>query len=172
MSAFSSWDTYNVIAEHIIETLQADTEFATSGSLEIQTWEAETRDPESYNDYELPAIAVEVMHSGAEINPLSKMTRAEYTAAVFTITGGQAVLQTAKQQAKRIAARVERALKQQNRPSKQLSDVTTDLEGAYSDSVRVLNVETLNDGGVIDNVLRGAATIRLNIEITFETAID
>jgi hypothetical protein len=173
MSAFSSWDTYNIIAEHIIEALQTDTELATSGSLEIQTWEAETRETSSeYNDNELPAVAVEVVHSSGEINPLSKLQRGEYSAVVLVTTGGQAVLETVKQQAKRIAARVERVLRQQNRPSKQLEDVTTDLEGAFADSVTVTNVATLNDGGVVNNVLRGAAAITCEIQIDFIPTID
>lgn len=173
MSAFSSWDTYNVIAEHIIEALQADTELAALGSLEIQTWEPETRETSAeYNDNELPAIAVEVVHSAGEINPLSKMQQGEYSAVVLITTGGQAVLETVKQQAKRIAARVERVLRQQNRPSKQLADVTTDLEGAFADSVTVSNVATFNDGGVINNVLRGAAAVTFEIQIVFTPTID
>lgn len=172
MSAFNSWDTYNVIAEHIIETLQTDS-LLEGGSLDIVTWEAETReDSAQYNDNELPAVAVEVVHSGAEINPLSKMVTGSYGALIITTTGGGADLKTIKQQAKRIAGRIERVLRQQNRPTKQLSDLPTDLEGAFTDCVKVTNVETLTDGGVINNVLRGAAATTCEIEITYTPTID
>lgn len=172
MSAFSSWDTYNVIAEHIIETLQGDS-VLNGGALGIQTFESETRETSAeYNDNELPAIAVEVVHSGQEINPLSKMQQATYSALIITTTSGDVTLTNAKQLAKRIAARIERLLRQQNRPDKQLSDVTTDLEGAFADSVKITNVATLTDGGVINNVLRGAAATTCEIEITFTPTID
>jgi hypothetical protein len=173
MSAFSNWDVYNVISEHVIEVLQADTEFAALGSLEIATWDAEPRETAAeYNDHELPAISVDVVHSGQEINPLSKMTSSTYSVVVITTTGGQADLTTVKQLAKRIAARVERVLRQQNRANKQLSDVTADLEGANTDSLRLTNVATLTDGGVINNVLRGAAATTCDITIDFTTPID
>ena len=173
MSAFSNWDTYNVIAEHIIETLQTDVELAALGSLEIQTWEAETRETSAeYNDNQVPAVAVEVVAGGLEINPLSLMQVGTYSALVIATTGGGAVLETVKQQAKRIGARIERVLRQQNRPEKQLSDVTTDLEGAFDKSVKVENVATFNDGGVINNVLRGAAAVTFEIEITYTPTID
>lgn len=172
MSAFSSWDTYNVIAEHIIETLQTDS-LLEGGALDIVTWDAETRENAAvYNDYELPAVAVEVVHSGQEINPLSKMQTATYSALIITTTDGESDLQAAKQLAKRIASRIERVLRQQNRPSKQLSTVTADLEGACTDSVKVTNVATLTDGGVINNVLRGAAATTCEIEITYTPTID
>jgi len=172
MSAFSSWDTYNVIAEHIIETLQGDS-VLNGGALGIQTFESETRETSAeYNDNELPAIAVEVVHAGQEINPLSKMQTATYSALIITTTSGNVSLTLAKQLAKRIAARIERLLRQQNRPDKQLSDVTTDLEGAFADSVKITNVATLTDGGVINNVLRGAAATTCEIEITFTPTID
>ena len=172
MSAFSSWDTYNVIAEHIIETLQGDS-VLNGGVLGIQTFESETRETSAeYNDNELPAIAVEVVHAGQEINPLSKMQTATYSALIITTTSGNVSLTLAKQLAKRIAARIERLLRQQNRPDKQLSDVTTDLEGAFADSVKITNVATLTDGGVINNVLRGAAATTCEIEITFTPTID
>lgn len=172
MSAFSNWDVYNVIAEHIIETLQTDT-VLNGGTIGIQTWEAETRETAAeYNDHELPAIAVQVFHSGNEINPLSNMVRSTYSAIVLSTTAGDASLTVAKQAAARIAARVERLIRQQNRPSKQLSDVTTDLEGAFADSVIVSDVATLTDGGVVNNVLRGAAATTFAIEITYTPTID
>jgi len=173
MSAFSSWDTYNVIAEHVIETLQTDTELATAGSVEIATWESEPRETAAeYNDHELPAVSVDVVHAGQEIIPLSKMTSATFSVVIITTTGGQASLIAAKQMAKRIAARIERVLRQQNRANKQLSDVATDLEGGMSDSLRLTNVATLTDGGVINNVLRGAAATTCDITIDFTTPID
>lgn len=172
MSAFSSYDTYNIIAEHIIETLQTDS-MLEGGALDIVTWDAETRENAAvYNDHELPAVAVEVVHSGQEINPLSKMLTATYSAIIITTTLGDADLKTAKQQAKRIASRIERVLRQQNRPTKQLSDVTADLEGAFTDSVKITNVATLGDGGAVNNVLRGAAATACEIEITFTPTID
>lgn len=173
MSAFSNWDIYNVISEHLIETLQTDAELGSGGSLEIATWDAEPRETASeYNDHELPAIAVDVAHSGNEINPLSKLTASTYSAVIITTTGGQADLTTVKQLAKRIAARIERVLRQQGRATKQLSDVTADLEGAMSDSLKLSNVATLTDGGVINNVLRGAAATTCDITIDFITPID
>ena len=173
MSAFSNWDTYNVIAEHISEALQTDSVLGSSGAIEIQTWEAETRDNSAdYSDYELPAVAIEVTHSGQEINPLSKHLTATYAALILTTTGGEAVLKTVKQLAKRIAVRIERNIRQQNISTKQFSDVTADLEGAISGSVKVTNAATQTDGGVVNNVMRGAAATTCEIQIDFTPTID
>ena len=61
MSAFSSDDTYNVIAEHVIEALQADAKLGSGGALAIKKWEQELRESAGdYNENELPAVAVTV----------------------------------------------------------------------------------------------------------------
>lgn len=173
MSVFSNWDIYNVIAEHVIEALQADSVLGSGGGDEIATWDAETRETAAeYNDFELPAIAVEVIHSGQEINPLSLHTTAVYGATMWITTGGDATLETVKQTAKRIGARVERTMRQQNRPAKQISDLPTDLEGAATDGVKVTNLQFDVDGGVINNVTRGIGRVICEITIDFKPTID
>jgi len=50
--------------------------------------------------------------------------------------------------------------------------VTADLEGAISGSVVVTNAATQTDGGVVNNVMRGAAATTCEIQIDFTPTID
>ena len=111
MSAFNSDDTYNVIAEHVIESLQADARLGTGGALAIKKWEQELReDAGVYNVNELPAVAVTVDLSG-QAEASTGQDRATYMALVLVcVTGGRLI--NVKKTVKYYAARIERVMQQ------------------------------------------------------------
>ena len=173
MSAFSTWDYYNVIPEHFIEALQTDSVIGSGGADEVKTWEQERReDPSEYNDHELPAVAVEVTSTSQEVGELSGHCVLSVGVLVLVTTGGFSDRQTVMQTAKRIQVRIERNLRQQNRTAKQISDLPTDIEGAVANGIKIRTIATESDGGAINNVMRGVAGIASEITIDFTPTID
>ena len=144
MSAFQSDDYYNVIAEHVLETLQADSKLADAGALDVKTWEQELReDAGDFNSNELPAVSVTCDLSSVE------------------------------ETVKSFAARVERSMNQQEAETKQLSDVTADLLESISGSVQVTPVGTVIGGGPVEgNNLRGVAVLSFAVAVDFTVVID
>ena len=172
MSAFSNDDTYNVVAEHVIEALQLDTKLGSGGALEIKLWEQELReDAASYNDNELPAIAVAVRIGGEDVISIGDRLEDGFIATIMTITGGGR-LREIVQEAKRIAARVERVMRQQHLPDKQLNDLPADLDGGVTGSVEVSNPSTEADGGEVDDSLRGVAVTTVSIAVEIDMPED
>jgi hypothetical protein len=167
-----SWDVYNVTATHILTTLQGDAELGAGGSLEIVTWEQELRESaDAYQDNELPAVAVSVDFSGEELVTIGDRMEFGYLATVMvTTTSGQ--LQDMMEQAKQIAARAERVLRQQHLPILQLSDLPADIDGADPGSVMVAIQSTQFGGGLVANKLRGAGVILAGIAIDIDIPTD
>jgi hypothetical protein len=172
MTAFQTDDYYNVIAEHVIEALQADAKLTDSGTLDVKVWEQEFReDAGEYNANELPAVAVSCdLSSQDEAN--TQTDRRLYAVTVWVITKGSR-LQNATQEVKAYAARIERCMQQQHATAKQLSDVTTDLLEAVSGSVVVQSLGTAIGGGAVeDSTLRGVAVLTFGVSIDFNLTID
>lgn len=173
MSAFDNDDTYNVIAEHVLEALQADAKLGTDGDLEIATWEQELREHAGmYNDNELPAVAATIHLGSQEVVTLGDRLENGFGGLIMVYTtGGQ--LRDTVQLAKRIAARIERVMQQQHLPDKQLSDLPTDLDGGEPGSVVVAIQGTQIGGGNVPigeteddgTVLRGVAAINIGINV-------
>lgn len=172
MTAFQTDDYYNVVAEHVIEALQADTKLADAGALDVKTWEQELRDDAgSFNANELPAISVTCDLSSVEVTGTQEI-RKLFAVTVWVVTDG-ARQQNAAQAVKAYAARVERVMNQQDAESKQLSDVTTDLLESIAGSVQVAPVGTAIGGGPVEgNRLRGVAVLSFAVSIDFTVTID
>ena len=172
MTAFQTDDNYNVVAEHVIEALQADTKLAAAGPLEIKTWEQEFRDSAAaFNANELPAVAVSCDLSGQD-EASTEEDRRLYVATVWVVTGGER-LKNMLQTVKAYAARIERVMQQQHADTKQLSDVTTDLLEAVGGSVVVTILSTAIGGGAVENnPLRGVAVMTFGVSIDFTITID
>ncbi len=173
MSSFNNDDYYNVIAEHIIEALQADAKLGTGGDYAIATWDAEFRDGDAsvYNANELPAVAVAVDGAGAEEQNLNADTET-FSASVLVITTGGRI-QTVSQDVKKYAARIERVMKQQHITSKQLASVTGDIANTVADSVVVKKqAAAIGAATLAGNTLRGVASLVFSVEIDFQIVED
>tara|TARA_R110000824_G_scaffold152470_1_gene323702 strand:+ start:22850 stop:23368 length:519 start_codon:yes stop_codon:yes gene_type:complete len=172
MSAFQSDDYYNVIAEHVLETLQADSKLADAGALDVKTWEQELReDAGDFNSNELPAVSVTCDLSSVEDTGTQQFRR-HFAVTVWIVTDG-ARMQNAAQTVKSFAARVERSMNQQEAETKQLSDVTADLLESISGSVQVTPVGTVIGGGPVEgNNLRGVAVLSFAVAVDFTVVID
>jgi hypothetical protein len=159
---FNSDDTFNVIEDHIKQTLEADTKFASGGALEIKTFEQEHRDDiASYVSNQLPAISIEVAVQTLEDVAIGDLVEYGYLAHMLLITEGGQTIALAKQDAKYYAARAVRVLQQQHYPDKQLTDLPSDLDGGEAGAVRVIVTSATVD---VDsernpNALRGLAEI-------------
>ena len=172
MSAFEGWDVYNVLPEHWIEVLQDDAVLGSGGALEVQTWEDYIRENiAEYNDNELPAIGLHVYHGNQEFLPLSKWRKVQYEAVVYCTARGYTDENLALREARQMAARVERVAVQQSRPNKQLANVTDDLEGGLTDSVKILSAVTSSDAVQLETFARGAAEVRIALEVDFTPAL-
>ncbi len=173
MSAYNNDDTYNVIAEHVIEALQADSKLGSGGALAIKKWEQELReDAGDYNENELPAIAVTVDLSEQDEVRVDQ-DRTVFLALIMIYTsGGRAI--TVRKNIKYYAARVERVMQQQHYTSKQLSSVTADLADAQAGSVIVEKRDTALVSGSIEEAggLRGIAALTFAISIDFTITED
>ena len=173
MSAFNSDDIYNVIAEHIIEALQADSKLGTGGTLSIKKWEQELReDAGDYNENELPAVAITVDLSEQD-EQTNDQDRVVYLALIMVYIQGGRLITTAKN-IKYYAARVERVMQQQHYTAKQLSDVTADLVDAQAGSVVVTKRDTAIGSGAIGDSqsLRGVAALSFAVSIDFTITED
>jgi hypothetical protein len=172
MSSFQTDDYYNVVAEHVLEALQADAKLGTSGALEVKTWEQELReDAGDFNANELPAVSVTCDLSGVEVTGTHSI-RKQFSVTIWVVTDG-ARMQVAAQTVKAYAARIERCMNQQDAESKQLSDVTTDLLESDGGSVQVAPVGTVIGGGPVEgNHLRGVAVLSYAVSIDFTVTID
>ena len=173
MSAFNSDDTYNVIAEHVIEALQADAKFGSGGALAIKKWEQELRESAGdYNENELPAVAVTVdLSTQDEIR--QDQDRTVYMALVMLYAAGGRLL-TVQKNVKYYAARIERVMQQQYYTAKQLASVTADLADAVSGSVVVEKVTTEIGAGAFgeSQTPRGVAALGFAISIDFTITED
>lgn len=171
-SAFSSWDYLSVVAEQVLAALQTDSVLGDGGSLEITTWEAELREsPNEYNDNELDAIAVEATRTSA-FNTLSDWEQVGFQVRIVVYVAG-GVLRTVMQKAKRIEARLEHIIKQQNRSTKQFSNLIAELEGAQAGSFRLGPLPRPNFGDFFgDAGLRGIAVLDVPFTVDFVPVID
>ena len=172
MTAFVTDDYYNVLAEHVLEALQADVKLADAGALDVKTWEQELReDAGEFNSNELPSVSVAVDLSTVEVTGTQQIRR-QFAVTIWVVTDG-ARQKNAAQTVKAYAARIERAMNQQDAESKQLSDVTADMLEAISGSVQVAPVGTAIGGGPVDgNRLRGVAVMSFAVSIDFTVTID
>lgn len=172
MSEYGSDDTYNVIAEHVIEALQADPKLGTGGDLEVKTWEQEPREDASlYDEHELPAVSVTASLSGEDVVALDDRMEYGYQVLIEVVVGG-GVLRTVIQDAKKYAARVERVMRQQHLPDKQMSDLPADLDGGVPGSVEVSSPNTVIDGGAVNEVVRGVAITSVSLAIEIDMPED
>ena len=172
MTAFQTDDYYNVIAEHVLETLQADAKLADLGALDVKTWEQELReDAGQFNANELPAVSVTCDLSSQDEAAIAEDRRV-YAVTIWVVTDG-ARMQNAAQTVKAYAARIERVMQQQHAVSKQLTDVTTDLLDSVAGSVTVTSLGTAIGGGPVEgNRLRGVAVMSFAVNIDFPITID
>jgi len=171
MTAFQTDDYYNVIAEHVIETLKLDAKLADSGALDVKLWEQEFReDAGEYNTNELPAVAVTCdLSQQAEASVAED--RRVYVVTVWVITDGGRKTNVEKS-VKAYAARIERVMQQQHAGSKQLNDVTTDLLESVAGSVVVTPLGSAIGGGPVGESLRGVAVLTFGVSIDFTITID
>ena len=162
-SDYNSDDTFNVIEQHIVQAIQADTKLGTGGDLAIATFEQEHRDDLStYGDNQLPACSVEVVVQSLEEIAIGDHVEYGYLAHLLIITGGGKTLQLMRADIKYYAARVIRVLQQQHYPEKQLVGLPDDLAGAEIGEVMVTVSSTVVDAGATEqnpNALRGLAEI-------------
>ena len=162
-STYNSDDTFNVIEDHIKQTLAADTKFASGGQMAIATFEQEHReDVGSYTEVELPAISVEVGVQTAEDIAIGDLVEYDYLAHVLVVTEGGKTDALLKADAKYYAARVVRVLQQQHYPDKQLTSLPDDIDGGEAGAVRVNVTSAVVNVGTSErnpNVLRGLAEI-------------
>tara|TARA_Y100000310_G_scaffold297406_1_gene330387 strand:+ start:2371 stop:2904 length:534 start_codon:yes stop_codon:yes gene_type:complete len=169
-SAFNSDDTFNVIEEHIKQTLAADTKFAAGGTLEIKTFEQEHReDASSYGENELPAISIEVGVQSQEEVAIGDLVEYQYLAHILIVTTGGQTQKLLQTELKYYAARATRILQQQHYPTKQLTSIADDLDGADAQGTKVVvQSATVNVGATErnPNVLRGLAEIFAVVSVT------
>lgn len=165
-SDYSSDDIYMVLADHINQTIVAETIFASGGALEIKTSEEELRaDAGEYGLNELPAIAVACDLSDADEENIAQDI-VYFTALVMIYTKG-ARLQNAKKEAKRYAANIERVMEQQGQSDKQLTTVTGDMDNAQSGSVTVERVASAIAAAEVEASMRGVAAMAFRVGIVF-----
>jgi hypothetical protein len=162
-SVYNSDDTFNVIEDHLRQTLEADTKLATGGDLAIVTWEQEHRDDIStYEEHLLPAISIEVGVQALTDIALGDLVDYSYLAHLLLITKGGQTQALLRAESKYYAARVVRVLQQQHYPSKQLTDLPSDLDGGEAGAVQVIVTSAGVNVGTSErnpNVLRGLAEI-------------
>lgn len=171
MTAYQTDDYYNVIAEHVLEAIELDTKLADAGALDVTTWEQELRDNGMYNENELPCIAATCDFSAQDEAALGADRRV-FAVTVWVITDGGRKTNVEKS-VKAYAARVERVMQQQHDPTKQLSDVTTDLLESVPGSVVVQALGTaITEGPVEGNAIRGVAVLTFSVSIDFTITID
>lgn len=171
MTAFSTDDYYNVLAEHVIEALQADTKLDDAGALDVALWELEFREHAGlYNANELPVVAVTVDGAGESTEQIGSIRRS-YEVSIWVVTDGGRKDETEKT-VKAFAARIERVMGQQGDPTKQLADVPTDLLEAQAGSVIVTHTSTEIGGGAVEGNLRGAAVLGFGVTVDFTLVFD
>ena len=174
-SSYNNDDTFNVIEEHVKQALQADTKFASGGTLEIKKWEEEHRDDiGTYTEAQLPACSIEVNVSGVATDPTTDQLDYPYLAHVVIATGGGNLAQLRKD-AKYFAARAVRVLQQQHYDDKQLSSLPADLDGGETGSVQVHVQSAEVMYGAMENnesVLRGLVDIVALVTVTYNIPED
>ena len=174
-SEFNNDDTFNVIEDHIQQTLAADTKFASGGSLEINLFEEEHReDVATYTETQLPAISIEVNISGTPTDPTADQAEYAYLASIIITVGGGEVAQL-RERSKYFGARAVRILQQQHDPDEQLKNLPADLDGGEIGAVIVLvqSVEVfVGEVGNNTNVLRGQVLIFAVVSVTFNIPRD
>mgnify|MGYP003654668634 CR=1 FL=1 len=162
-STYNSDDTFNVVEDHIKQTLAADTKLTAGGSLAIVTWEQEHReDISTYEENTLPASSIEVGVQTAEDIAIGDLVDYSYLAHILVITRGGQTLALLQSEAKYYAARFVRVLQQQHYPDKQLTDLPSDLDGGEPGAVRVNVTSAVVNVGTSErnpNVLRGLVEI-------------
>ena len=161
--AFNTDDTFNVIEDHLKQTLEADAKLTTGGTLAIATWEQEHReDVSTYTEIELPACSIEVGVQTAEDIAIGDLVDYSFLAHILIVTAGGQTLSLLQSEAKYYAARFVRVLQQQHYPDKQLTDLPSKIDGGETGAVRVnINSATVNVGTSErnPNVLRGLVEI-------------
>lgn len=124
---------YLVIAEKVVTTLLADTD---AGGLRaendpaVKTIEPKIRrEAKLYSKYELPLIGVEVVKKREEPAPSSRHIDKYFDLAFLILCrGGDRELET--ERAKKIAARLEQVIKDQNYSDKQFSGLAALIDGS------------------------------------------
>jgi len=172
-SDYASDDYYNVLADHVVQALQADAKLGpgSGDALEVTTWEEEFRgDAAKYNANELPAVAVECGLSSRDPAAVGTDMKV-FAVTVFVVTGAGRE-QLVDRTAKHFAARIERVMEQQDDPNKQLADVTADIDNAKAGSVTVSSLATAVGGGVLGGTMRGVAVLNFAIGLKFSIAND
>ena len=172
-SAFDNDDYYNVIAEHALKAIAADSVLGTSGSMAFKIREQEFRGLASfYNENELPAVA-SACDLSEQIPVTTSVDTKMFGLNLYVITGGGR-LQNVLKSVKDYAARTERVILQQDHSNKQLDTVTTDLLNAQSGSVRVSHAGSAIGGDAVgeSETYRGVAVLSFAIEIDFEIVSD
>lgn len=165
---YANDNTWNVVEDHVILALQADTDLKAGGGLAIATWEQEL--PEDAGVYQanlLPAVAVEVIQQRgeADIGFPDRVDQTYAVVVVVVVAGGE--LRQVKLRTKEYLSRVVRVLQQQHHTSKQLSGLPAALSGGETGSVRVwLTNATLMAGHLESGGgLRGIAEISADVVV-------
>lgn len=171
-TAFESDDYLNVAADHIIQTLQLDAELGGGGSLEIKKWEPEIReDAGSFNDIDLPAVSAACFGVAEELTGFGGRMRSTFQCSVIVTTAGGDETGTA-QEAKRIAMRVARLLRQQQGPNKEYVGLPADLEGAIAGDLETSDPAVAAGSATVRDRLRGSAVITFNITLEIIMPVD
>lgn len=177
MSAYSNWDLYNVLGEHVIEDLQQDAHLKASGSLEIKEWAEQIAvEADRMRDDKLPRIACSVFSLASEDDGTEAGNVIRVYAGTVQIVAARGQKATELQQIKRLTARVERRLSQAFLPSgaappsaecKQLQNVNADIEGGLAGTTRVGLTGTEIDLAPFVEQLRAIADVGIAIAISF-----
>jgi hypothetical protein len=123
---------YLVIAEKVVETLLADTGaggLCEQGEPAVKTVEPRIRrEAKLYSKYELPLIGVEVVSKREAPAPSSRLVDKHFDLEFLVLCrGGDRELETAR--VKKIAARLEHLIREQNYSDRQFSGLARLVEG-------------------------------------------
>lgn len=177
MSAFSNWERYNVLEEHVIEDLQQDAELKAAGSLEVKEWAediAETAD--NLRDDKLPRVACDVSRLVREDSSTIAGNMIHVYAGVVEAIVARGDKANRLKAAKALAARIERRLMQAYQVSqaaaphvscKHLQNVEADIEGGAAATAIVTLSGTEIDEEPFSGQDRAVAAIGILIEIEF-----
>jgi len=177
MSAYESWQFYNVLEEHVIEDLQTDAELASGGTYQVNQWAQEIADTaQTLRDDYLPRVACEVVSLRSEDYSTIAGNMIRVYGGIVEVIAQRGSLANRLSLCKAIAARIERRLSQAYQVSaasppdascKQLQDVTADLEGALTKSIVVRLDGTEIAQEPFGGVERSVAAIGFSIEVEF-----
>ena len=139
---------YVLIEDHVLTTLQADIALAAA----VMTFDAEgTKEPEDYNENELPAIVVQAEGSAGGEDPIAigGLEEAHYEVTVFVVTQSSG-RKRRRRTAKNITGRVETVMRKQY-GDYQMSDLDEAVANAESGSV----VTEWQSTEIVDNAAEG-----------------